>query len=107
MDTQKKRLYQFKAQIMKALAHPLRLEIVDILRSGERCVSDIVRETNSEQSNISRHLALLTAAGILISRKVGLKVYYRLKTPCVLDFFYCLERVLIEDMKEKKELLEE
>lgn len=107
MDVQSKRLYQEKAQIMKALAHPLRLEIVDVLRKGERCVSDIVEQTGSEQSNISRHLSLLTDAGILSSRKVGLKVYYGLKTPCVLDFFSCLEKVIIEGVKEKGELLKE
>jgi len=92
---------------MKALAHPLRLEIVGILKSGEKSVSELVAETGSEQSNISRHLSVLTNAGILCGRKAGLKVYYSLKTPCVLDFFSCLERVLLAEIMEKEELLKE
>ncbi len=67
----------FQADIFKTLAHPMRLNILELLREGERCVCEIVPALGTEQPNVSRHLALLTKEGILSRRKEGLKVFYR------------------------------
>jgi DNA-binding transcriptional ArsR family regulator len=69
---------EVQAAIFKAIGHPIRLRIVKCLTEGERMVTDIVSIVGAEQSNVSRHLALLKQAGVLASRKSGLKVYYRL-----------------------------
>jgi DNA-binding transcriptional ArsR family regulator len=69
---------EVQAAIFKAIGHPIRLRIVKCLTEGERMVTDIVNIVGAEQSNVSRHLALLKQAGVLASRKSGLKVYYRL-----------------------------
>ena len=104
MDEAKK-LYQMKAAVMKAVAHPIRLAIVDILRGGEKCVCKITEAVGAERSNVSRHLAVMVKAGILASRKEGLMVYYNLRTPCVLDFFTCVEGVLREQLLEDQAVL--
>lgn len=65
-----------QADIFKALAHPLRLKIIQMLQQGERCVCEVVEETAMEQPNISRHLAILKKEGILGCRKDGIKVMY-------------------------------
>jgi len=101
----KKRLYKAKAAIVKALAHPLRLEIVDVLAKGERCVEDIAKAVSAERSNVSRHLMVLASADLLNSRKEGLNVYYSLKCPCIMNFFDCVEQVLREQLDEKVKLL--
>ena len=101
----KKQLYKVKAQIIKALAHPLRLEIVDVLAKGERCVEDTARAVGAERANVSRHLMVLASADLLNSRKEGLNVYYSLKCPCIMNFFDCVERVLREQLEEKVKLL--
>ncbi len=86
---------QFKAQakIIKALGHPTRLIIIDELAKGERCVCELTELAGSEMSTVSRHLAQLKEAGILEDDKRGVQVFYRLKVPCVLNFFKCVESV--------------
>jgi ArsR family transcriptional regulator len=100
-----KKIYEARADIMKALAHPLRLEMIDLLSKKEFCVEDIARQVEAERSNVSRHLSVLAGAGIVESRKEGLKVFYSLKVPCVLNFFGCVEQVLLQQLKEKEALL--
>lgn len=100
MDDQTQRLYEMKAEIIKAVAHPIRLAIIDRLRKGEECVCNLAEQVGAERSNVSRHLALMVKAGVLTSRKEGLMVFYRLRTPCITDFFSCVERVLRQNLRE-------
>ena len=85
--------YEAKAQMMKALAHPTRLFMVHELSKGERCVCELRDMVGVDISTVSKHLALLKAAGIVADDKRGLQVFYRLKTPCVLGFFDCVQQV--------------
>jgi ArsR family transcriptional regulator len=98
-------VYEKQAEILKAMAHPLRIAVLDFLRDQEQCVCDIAKHVDSERSNVSRHLSLMVKAGILESRKEGLKVFYQLKAPCVLDFLSCVNNCLKEQAKETKDLL--
>ena len=75
----------YSAEILKALGQSTRLKIVEFLRDGERCVCEIFPAIGEEQSNTSRHLNLLLNAGILSRRKEGLKIYYAVKHPEVLQ----------------------
>jgi ArsR family transcriptional regulator len=93
VDTQK-RIYEMKAEIIQAAAHPIRLAIIEYLGRGEQCVCDIVTHVDAQRSNVSRHLALMLKAGVLECRKDGLKIFYRLKTTCILDFLGCVDKVL-------------
>ncbi|MBN2455774.1 MAG: winged helix-turn-helix transcriptional regulator [Sedimentisphaerales bacterium] len=106
MITQKKQLlFEKQAEIVKAIAHPLRIAIVDFLKDGEQCVCDIAEHVGSERSNVSRHLSVMVNAGVLEYRKKGLKVIYKLKTPCILDFFSCITACLKQRAKENEKLL--
>lgn len=88
--------YKTQARILKALAHPTRLFIVDELVRGERCVCELTDLIGVAMPTVSRHLSLLKAAGILRDEKRGSLVYYRLRVPCVLNFFKCVEAVQAE-----------
>ena len=105
LNVEKQRLFEKQAEIAKAIAHPLRIGIVDFLKDGEQCVCDIAEYVGSERSNVSRHLSVMVNAGILEYRKEGLKVIYKLKTPCILDFFSCVTRVLRQQIKDSEKLL--
>jgi ArsR family transcriptional regulator len=85
--------YKAKAELIKALAHPTRLFIVDELSRGERCVNDLTDMIGVEMPTVSRHLSQLKNAGILLDEKRGSQVFYRLRVPCVLNFFKCVEAV--------------
>jgi ArsR family transcriptional regulator len=80
-----------RAAVFKALGHPARLQIVEELAQGERCVCKLVDLVGLGWSAVSRHLAVLKAAGVLADDKRGLQVYYRLALPCVKSFTECLE----------------
>jgi len=82
-----------RARVFKALAHPSRLFILEQLTDGERCVCELTNMIGSDMSTVSKHLSLLRNAGIVEDEKRGLKVFYSLKTPCVLNFFKCVESV--------------
>ncbi len=100
------RIFEQQAEIAKAIAHPVRVAVLDYLKSGEQCVCDIAEAVGTERSNLSKHLSIMTAAGVLASRRDGLKVLYRLKTPCVLRFLGCIKECLIEQAEEQQKMLE-
>ncbi|MHB9107505.1 MAG: ArsR/SmtB family transcription factor [Armatimonadota bacterium] len=92
--------YQQKATIVKAMAHPSRLMMIDALAEGEKCVCDLQRLVGSDLSTVSKHLALMKNAGIVTDRKEGQQVFYRLRVPCVLRFFDCVDAVLRANTEE-------
>ena len=81
-----------KVKIFKALAHSVRLRIVEKLAEGEQCVCVILEMFEIEMSTLSRHLSVLKNAGIVADEKRGKNVYYRLKCPCILNVCDCIER---------------
>lgn len=105
MNKDQERLYELKAAVLEAVAHPLRLAVIDFLSGGEQCVCDIARFVGAKRSNVSRHLGIMLRAGVLERRKDGLKVIYDLRTPCVTGFLNCVTKVLREQMKDEAALL--
>jgi DNA-binding transcriptional ArsR family regulator len=103
MNAKQRAKYEARAKIIKALAHPTRLFIVDELsKADERCVCELTDMVGVDMSTVSRHLALLKNAGIVEDRKRGSMVYYRLRTACVLKFFDCIESVLSSNAKSQQ-----
>lgn len=98
--------YEARARIIKALAHPARLMIVDELsQHGERCVCELTEMIGSDMSTVSRHLALLKGAGLVEDEKRAQMVFYRLRAQCILSFFDCIESVMACNAKRQQELM--
>lgn len=91
-----KEAYRRQARIIKALAHEARLMIVDRLALGDCSAGELTELVGSDQSTVSKHLAVLRAHGIVDDRREGNSVIYRLNTPCVVNFFSCAANVLKE-----------
>lgn len=106
IDKKKQLMFEKQAEVIKAMAHPLRIAIADFLKNGEQCVCDIAEHIGSERSNVSRHLSVMVGAGLLEYHKEGLKVIYSLKCPCISDFLFCVTGVLKQQVKDSKKLLE-
>ena len=87
-----------KVKIFKALAHPIRLRIVEKLADGEQCVCVILEMFHVDMSTLSRHLSVLKNAGIVADEKRGKNVYYRLKCPCILKVGDCLEKSCLKEL---------
>jgi ArsR family transcriptional regulator len=93
---------EIRTKIIKALAHPARLMIVELLKEGEAPFSTIHGLFESDKSTVSKHLLVLKEAGIVTSRKSGLDMFYKLEVPCMVDFFGCVTAV-IENTVEKQQ----
>lgn len=81
------------AEILKAIAQPTRLRIIELLRDGEHCVCEIYPAIGHEQSNTSRHLQMMLKSGILSQRKEGLKIFYSLRHPEILRMVDLAEEI--------------
>jgi len=101
MDKFNRRKYETRAKILKAMAHPARLFIIDRLEQKESCVCDLSEMVGADVSTVSRHLAVMEAAGIVRRRKEGLKVFYSLRVPCAVSIFDCVEAVIKNNLKEQ------
>ena len=97
--------YEARARIVKALAHPTRLFIVDELAKGERCVNELTGMVGADTSTVSKHLSVLKNVGVIADEKRGLQVFYRLRTPCIMSFFGCVESVMKTVAEENLEVV--
>jgi len=89
--------YKKRSELVKALAHPTRLFIIDFLADGEKCVCEIVEQVGVDISTISKHLSVMKNAGLVADEKRGLNVFYRIVCPCISELFICLENISKKD----------
>ena len=81
---------QHVAETLKAVAHPIRLQIVEVLEHGEACVGEIMAKTGHSQSVISQHLGLMKDKGILNCRREGTKAFYCIRNNNVIHLLHCV-----------------
>jgi len=105
MSEKERRRSELQAEVLKALAHPIRLSIIQFLAQEEKCVCDIVDYVGTSPSNISKHLGIMKRVGILSDRKEGLSVYYCLNMPCALKFFDCIRDIMESQLTERSAAL--
>ncbi len=104
MNTKTQARYEARARVIKAMAHPTRLFVVDELsRHGEHCVWELTRMVGADMSTVSRHLAILTGAGLVEHEKRGMQVYYRVCAGCIMDFLDCVELLVKCNAKTRRE----
>ena len=78
------------AEVLKAIAHPIRVQIVELLQAGEMCVGDIVVALGGKQAITSQQLNMMKAKGVLSCRRDGAKVYYRIENRNVIKLLDCI-----------------
>lgn len=97
--------YEARARVAKALAHPSRLVILDLLAEGERCVCELTAALELDQSTVSKHLAILNQAGIIEARREGARTFYRLRLECLKGLWDCIDAVLRENLRTQQAAL--
>jgi DNA-binding transcriptional ArsR family regulator len=98
------RVLELKAEILKALAQPTRLKILELLRNGEKCICEIVPAINGEQSNISRHISLMQKSHLVTTRKDGVKVMVKVNDPEIFNILDRVSRILKVQFEEQEKL---
>jgi DNA-binding transcriptional ArsR family regulator len=99
------RVLELKAEILKALAQPTRLKILELLRNGEKCICEIVPAINGEQSNISRHISMMQKSHLVTTRKDGVRVMVNVRDPKIFEILDRVSVILKNQMKEQEKLL--
>lgn len=90
-----------KAEIFKALANPVRLDVIDQLLEGEKCVCEIQKKLRKyQQAHISKSLQKLKSVGLIKDRRDGMNVYYSLRICCMSEFFGCLNKILKNEIND-------
>ena len=92
-------LYELHASICQTLANPKRLEIITHLRDGEKTVTELTESILISQANLSQHLALMRQKGIVVARREGLNIYYRLSNPKIIKACDLMRQVLLENLE--------
>lgn len=96
-----------KSNLFKAIGHPSRVQILEYLSSGERCVCDIISELELEQSNVSQHLAVLRRENLIESRKQGLQVMYQIKHLEILAVLQKAQELISNELNDNHRLMQE
>jgi len=103
-DAEKSR-YEARAKILKAMAHPSRLLIIEELHKQERCVNELTERVGADMSTVSKHLSVLKNAGLVTDEKRANCIYYTLRCSCILDFIGCVEDVLAVRAEDHKKIM--
>jgi ArsR family transcriptional regulator len=101
------RVLELKAEILKALAQPTRLRILELLRNGEKCICEIVPAINGEQSNVSRHISLMQKSHLVTTRKDGVKVMVKVRDPKVFEILDSIALLLKKQIIETGKLVQQ
>lgn len=106
MKQMDKKIYELHAEVCKTLANPKRIEIIHLLREGEKSVDDLASEMGIRKANLSQHLALMRGKKIVETRRDGVNVYYHLANLKVVKACDIMRQVLLEQLNENQELAE-
>ena len=100
-----KKIFELHADTCKALGHPLRIEVIDLLQDKELCFTDILEVTGGLKSNLSQHLSVMTKKGILKTRRDGQCVYFSLSSLKVLQACRLMREVLVDFINEQNNII--
>ena len=100
-----KELYDKHAEICKTLSNPKRLEIINLLREKERNVNELVKLAKVSQSNISQHLAILRQNSLVLTKRKGKQIYYKLGYPEMIKACDIMRNILFKQLKKNGELV--
>ncbi|MCS4541106.1 MAG: metalloregulator ArsR/SmtB family transcription factor [Euryarchaeota archaeon] len=99
-----KKIFELHAEICQILANPKRLEILDILRDGEKTVTELASLANIPQANLSQHLALLRKKKIVESRREGVNIFYKITNPKIIQACSIIRDILFEQLADDEKL---
>ena len=105
MDNRKRARCETRAAILKALAHPARLFMIEELSKKSYCVCELTEMVGLDVSTVSKHLSILKNAGLVNVEKKGKQVFYSLRMRCALNFLDCVEAVLREQAQDRMDAI--
>ena len=99
-------IYQYHAEMCQVFSHPKRLEVINVLRDGEMSVTELALKLELTIGNLSQHLSMMKERHILLTRKEGNMVYYRILNPKLIRCFDMMREMLFDQIKQDAALIE-
>ena len=93
---------EIRSEVIKAMAHPVRLIVIEVLKECEKSFSELMEYFDIDKSTLSKHISVLKNSGIVSSRREGLEMFYHLQVPCVTQFFNCITAVIEDKIKQQQ-----
>ncbi len=100
-------IHEIKAALFKAMGHPVRVRVLELLTPGERPVSELLTETGLEASHLSQHLTVLRRTGLVTARRTGNTVHYALAHPSVVDLLSAARTFLVAALSDTRDALDD
>ncbi len=100
-----KKIFEMHAEICKVFTNPKRLEIISLLRDGEKTVNELTEQAGVPQANISQHLTVLRQNNVVTTRRNGANIYYKIANQKILQACDLMREVLLEQLKENEKLV--
>jgi len=97
-------LFELHAEVCKIFSHPKRLQIIEALRDKELTVSEVVAQLKIHKANVSQHLAVLRQRKVVLTRREGLNIYYRIANPKIVQACDLMRQVLVQQLEEGERL---
>lgn len=100
-----KEIFKLQADVCKTMANPVRMEIIYALKGGEKAAGELVDITGLAKSNVSQHLSILKGSGVVLSRRVGVNVYYKISNAKIIKACGLMRELLMEQVAEKQRIM--
>ena len=94
------KIFELHADVCKVFSNAKRLEILNTLREKERTASELIEKIGLSKANLSQHMSVLKSKGVVVSRREGLNIYYRISNPKIIQACDLMREVLLEQLQE-------
>ncbi len=99
------RIYELHADICKIFSNSKRLEIINTLRDKELSAGELIEKIGLSKANLSQHMSVLRSKGVILTRRDGVNIYYRIANPKILQACHLMREVLLEQFQEKGKIV--
>ena len=98
-------IFDLQADVCKVFSNPKRLEIINHLKEKELSAGELLEKTGLSKANLSQHMGVLKAKGVILSRREGVTVYYRISNPKIIEACVLMREVILEQFEEKSRMV--
>jgi ArsR family transcriptional regulator len=99
------KIYELHADLCKVFSNAKRLEIMDTLKQREMSASELIEKIGLSKANLSQHMSILRSKGVILTRRDGVNVYYRISNPKIIQACHLIREVLLEQFQEKGKMV--
>jgi ArsR family transcriptional regulator len=98
-------IYELHADLCKIFSNAKRLEIINTIKDKEMAASELIERIGLSKANLSQHMSVLKSKGVILTRREGVNIYYRIANPKIIQACHLIREVLLEQLQEKGKML--